>query len=347
MPPKPSQRITIKDLARELGMSVATVARAFHPEADIAVATREAVLRLARERGYQPDALARSMITGRTGIVGVLVADLHNPFYPQALALLTAALQAAGFNTMLVVAEPGGTVDAAIRLLLSYRPEYAVVLATDLTTEATATCSAAGVPLLFFNRVPDAPDARGVVCDNQGGAAALAAHMIAGGMRRPGFIGGLEGTSTHRERRDGFIGHCAAGGLTVREEPGGAFTYGGGQDAARRLLRGPDRPDGLFCAGDIMALGALDTARHEFGLRVPEDLAIAGFDDIPMAAWPAHDLSTVRQPLEAMVEKTLAWVRGRPAAGAEAGCVLRLPGQLMERGTTRPVPSLSFKEICR
>jgi DNA-binding LacI/PurR family transcriptional regulator len=346
MPTRLTQRITIKDLARELGMSVATVARAFHPEADIAAGTRASVLRLAAERGYQPDALARSMITGRTRIVGVVVADLHNPFYPQALALLSPALQGAGFNTMLVVAEPAGAVDAALRLLLSYRPEYAVVLATSLTTEATATCAAAGVPLLFVNRVPDAREARAVVCDNHGGAAAMAAHLIAGGMRRPGFIGGQENTSTHRERREGFSKHCAETGMAVREEPGGAFTYDAGREAARRLLNRADRPDALFCAGDILALGAIDAARCDLGLRVPEDLAVAGFDDIPMAAWPAHDLTTMRQPLAAMVEKTLAWVLNAPDAAVDAGCVLRLPAELVARGTTRPVPLSLFQETC-
>ncbi|MFC3126624.1 LacI family DNA-binding transcriptional regulator [Pseudoroseomonas globiformis] len=335
MPSRPSQRVTIKDLAREMGVSVATIARAFHPEADIAVATRAAVLRLAAERGYQPDALARSMITGRTRIVGVVVADLENPFYPMVLASLSAALQPAGFNTMLVVAEAGGPVDPALRLLLSYRPEYAIILATNLTTEATRTCAAAQVPLLYFNRAPLDTDARAVVCDNLGGAGSLARHMIAGGMRHPAFISGRADTSTNQERHEGFRTACEAAGLTVREEAAQSFTYAAGQQAARRLLSSGERPDGIMGASDILALGAVDVATREFGLQIPRDLMVAGFDDIPMSAWPAHDLTTVQQPVTAMVERTLAWIRDEPCEGG----TLRLPARLIIRGTTRTEPA--------
>jgi len=337
MPNRRPARITIKDLARDLEMSVATVARAFQPGTAIAPATRAAVLRRAAECGYQPDALARSMITRHTGIVGVAVADLENPFYPQALSLLTAALQAEGFNTMLALAGPDGVADSALRLLLSYRPEYAVVLATSLTTEAAAACHAAGVPLLFLNRTPARAESAAVACDNRAGAAAVADHLLAGGARRLAFIGGRPDTSTHAERREGFQRRLVEHGLPpAREAAAGAFTYAAGRAAAEALLAAPDRPDAIFCASDILALGALDAARSSFGLRVPEDLALAGFDDIPMAAWPAHDLTTLRQPLARMVAIAVERVRRAAAGEAPEGGTLHLRGELVVRGTTRP-----------
>lgn len=342
MPDRRAPRITIKDLARDLGMSVATTARAFHAGSAIAEATRQAVLRRASEMGYQPNALARGMITRRTRIVGVVLSDLANPFYPAALAQLTEALQGAGFNVMLVMAEASGDVDAALRLLLSYQPECAIILATTLTTAATAACREAGTPLLFLNRYPCDAEALAVVCDNAAGAALVADHLIDGGARRLGLITGYGGASTNTERREGFLRRCAERGLLApRQAEAGAFTYAAGHAAACRILADAGRPEALFCASDILAIGAMDAARREFGLRIPEDLAVAGFDDIPMAAWPSHDLTTLRQPMPAMIATAIGWVREAAQGAAPAGQTLRLPGRLVVRGSTgrtHPIP---------
>ncbi|WP_419900504.1 LacI family DNA-binding transcriptional regulator [Roseomonas sp. USHLN139] len=341
MPARPVPRITIKDLARELGMSVATVARAFHEGAAIAAETRALVLGRAAALGYQPNALARGMITRHTRIVGVVVSDLHNPFYPDALARLGEALQQVGCNMMLVTGsgqadsgKAGGEM-AALRLLLSYQPECVILLATTLSGAGAEACAAAGTPLLYLNRFPAAPAAAtSIVCDNQAGAAALTRHLLEQGARRPAFIGGLEDSSTQAERRAGFLSVCAERGIAPREHPAGAFSYEAGQAAALALLRGSAAPDALLCASDILALGALETARHRLGLRVPQDLLIAGFDDIPMAAWPSHALTTLRQPLEAMLRATLDWLAPVLAGMPPPPALTRLPGTLVTRGST-------------
>ncbi|EFH09748.1 LacI family DNA-binding transcriptional regulator [Teichococcus cervicalis] len=340
MPSRPAPRITIKDLARELGMSVATVARAFHEGAAIAEATRAQVLSRAAALGYQPNALARGMITRRTRIVGVVVSDLHNPFYPEALSLLCATLQQAGCNMMLVSGgeDPAGAEAAALRLLLSYQPAAVVILATTLGSEAAAACAAAGTPLLYLNRFPGEARAESILCDNEAGAAALTAHLLAQGARRPAFIGGMADASTQAERRAGFRRACAEAGIAAREHPAGAFSYQAGHDAALALLTGPEPPDALFCASDILAIGVLEAARHRLGLRVPQDLKVAGFDDIPMSAWPSHDLTTLRQPLEAMLQAALRWL-GQVLEGAPPPPRLtRLPGTLLPRGSTASSP---------
>lgn len=349
MPPSRSPRITIKDLARGLGMSVATVARAFHPGGAIAAGTRAAVLRRAEELGYHPNALARGMITRRTRIVGVVVSDLANPFYPTALEQLTGRLQGAGYNIMLVVTGPDGTATAAaseaaaLRLLLSYQPECAIVLATTLSSAASRACREAGTPLLFLNRHPCEPQAAAIVCDNAAGGAAIADHLIDRGATRLAFVGGRADASTNAERRAGFLARCAERGVPVLQEwpaPGeaGAFSYAAGRQAARDLLGGAAPPQAVFCASDILAIGFQETARREFGLRVPQDIAIAGFDDIPMSDWPSHALTTLRQPLEAMLDTALGWIdrlgQGEPLPGP----TLRLPGTLVARGSTPPAP---------
>ncbi|ONG53352.1 hypothetical protein BKE38_12395 [Pseudoroseomonas deserti] len=343
----------MKDLARELGMSVATVARAFHEGAAIAAETRALVLSRAAALGYQPNALARGMITRHTRIVGVVVSDLHNPFYPDALARLSEALQQAGCNMMLVTGggRPGhpkaGGEMAALRLLLSYQPECVIILATTLSSAGAEACAAAGTPLLYLNRFPAAATAASsIVCDNAGGAAALTRHLLDRGARRPAFIGGLEDSSTQAERRSGFLSVCAERGIAPREHPAGAFSYEAGQEAALALLQGPEAPDALLCASDILALGALETARHRLGLRVPEALLVAGFDDIPMAAWPSHALTTLRQPLDAMLRAALDWLEPVLAGLPPAPALIRLPGTLVARGSTAVTTMMLEEQEC-
>ncbi|MCG7360322.1 LacI family DNA-binding transcriptional regulator [Roseomonas sp. ACRSG] len=327
----------MKDLARDLGMSVATVARAFHPEATVAAATRAAVLSRAEVLGYRSNPLARAIITRRTRIVGILLAEMDNPFYPEALARLTAALQEAGFNAMLVVASPGQPVEAALRLLLSYQPEIAVSLATSLGSEAAAACRAAGTPVLFLNRHPEdlAPDAMAIVCDNHHGGARVADHLIEAGARRPAFMAGQADTSTNAERFAGFRDRCIKRGLPPpRHIHAGTFTYKAGHAAALSCLRGAERPDALFCCNDILAAGVLDAARRDLGLRVPEDLLIAGFDDIALAAWPSYDLSTLRQPLGRIIALAVEQIEHSARGGTLAGGIIRIPGEFIPRGST-------------
>ncbi|QTI80378.1 substrate-binding domain-containing protein [Roseomonas marmotae] len=251
-------------------------------------------------------------------------------------------MQQAGFNVMLLVASPAQPVEEALRLLLSYHPEFIIILATSLAGEAAGACQEAGTPVLFLNRHSADPRAHAVICDNRGGAAQVADHLIDGGARRLGFIGGQPGTSTNAERAEGFRARCLARGLPPPLElEAGAFTYQAGYDAALRCLGGPGRPEALFCASDILAAGAMDAARLRLGLRVPEDLAFAGFDDIALASWPSYDLTTLRQPLRRMIELAVEWItrsaRGEPLPGG----IERIPGELVpRRSSARPADTV-------
>ncbi len=116
---------------------------------------------------------------------------------------------------------------------------------------------------------------------------------------------------------------------------GASFSYKHGYGAALQLLQAPDRPEALFCANDILALGAMDAARRECGLRVPEDLSIIGFDDIELASWPAYDLTTIRQPVDRMIASAIDLAIRLSRDRSEEPSAERLPGQLIERSTTR------------
>ena len=337
--PVRTPRITVKDLARQLGMSVSTVSRAFYDDAVIAPETREKVLRHAAEIGYQPNPLARGLITKSSRIVGLVVSDITNPFYPEVMTRLTERLQAADFNVMLVVVSPARSEEEQVRVLLSYHPDVVVMLATTLCSAAATACSKVGTPVVFFNRSGSDEHSYAVTCDNERGGRLIADYLIDRGHRRIGFVAGRPDASTNVDRWRGFHARCLERDIPepIASE-GTTFSYEAGYAAARRLLAGPDRPTALFCANDILAIGAMDAARREAGLAVPEDVSIMGFDDIGMASWPSHALTTVRQPIDLMIDRTtvlaLALARNEPC---EPG-VQRLPGRLVERNTTRSLP---------
>jgi len=328
--------MTIVELAKDLSMSRATVSRAFHDHAVINPETREKVLKRAKELGFQPNPLARGLITKSTRIVGLVVSDITNPFYPEVMTKLTERLQADGFNVMLVVSSPSRSEEEAVRVLLSYRIDIVVMLATTLSSAGAAACRAAGTPVLFFNRYESDNQSYAVTCDNDLGGRVVADHLIDLGHKRLGYIAGRPDASTNVDRRSGFLSRCAERGITkVAESPGVEFSYEAGGVGARKLLSLAKRPTAIFCSNDILALGAMGVAQREFQLKIPDDVSVVGFDDIGIASWPSHALTTVRQPIATMIDLTadLTLALARGTAGAPA--ILRLPGTLIERSTTK------------
>ena len=331
-------RITVKDLARQLGMSVSTVSRAFYQDAVIAPETRAKVLEHAAEIGYRPNPLARGLITKSSRIVGVVVADITNPFYPEVLLGLTEQLQAIDFNVMLVVTNKSRDENEAVHGLLSYHPDIVIIVATTLSSVSSEACRAAGLPVIFFNRQTSDPHSFAVTCDNVRGGRDAADHLIDRGHRKLAFIAGRPDASTNVDRWQGFSGRCLERGLGLPSAAGGeAFSYEDGYAAALKLLDRHDRPEALFCANDILAVGALDAARRKLGIAVPEQLSVVGFDDISMASWPSYALTTVRQPKALMIDRTTQLVLALSRNEAGQPAVQRIPGELIERNTTKTI----------
>ncbi|MFC4169959.1 LacI family DNA-binding transcriptional regulator [Teichococcus aestuarii] len=324
--------VTARDLARQLGVSQSMVSRAFSPGASIAPEMRARVLAAAEALGYRPNIIAASLSRRRSSIVGLVMGELANPFYPVVLEQLSQALQAAGFQTLLFTVPPGQEADAALPMLRQYHVDAVVVTSASLSSAGAAHWLGDGRAAVLFNRAAagDTP-LDSIACDNVAGGRMAAEALLRRGRRRPAFVAGRADTSTSREREEGFFAAFAERGLPppLRVEAGG-YSYGAGHRAALGL----GEADGLFFANDILALGGLDALRHVLGRRVPRDVSVIGFDDIPMAAWPAYDLATLRQPVAEMVAATVTLLRAR-LSGAEGGAAYseRLPAVLVERGS--------------
>lgn len=331
------RRVTVKDLARDLGMSVSTVSRAFYPDAVIAAETRKAVLQRASEIGYRPNPFAQSLITKKTQIVGMVVSDLTNPFYPELMTRLTALLQQAGMNLMLAAADQPDRIDEAVELLLTYQPDLMIVLATNLASHAREKCEAAGAPVIFFNRLSADGLGFGVSCDNVEGGRRAADHLIDLGHTRLAYVSAFPGASTNIERQQGFCERALERGVAAPQIiEAGLFSYEAGYQAGLDLAALRQRPDGVLCANDIVAIGFIGALREGLGLDVPGEVSVVGYDDIAMAGWPSHKLTTIAQPLEEMMAATVALARELAAERQIPQRILRFaPGPLVERNTVR------------
>lgn len=330
-------RVTVKDLAKDLGMSVSTVSRAFYPSAIVASETRRLVLERAALLGYKPNPFAQSLITKKTQIAGMVVSDLGNPFYPELITPLSSLMQQAGMNVMLAAAEDADHIDEAVDLLLTYRPDLMIVLSTNLDTHAQAKCEGAGAPCIFFNRLSADGSGFGVSCDNYAGGRIAADYLIDQGHRHLLYISAFPGASTNVERGQGFCERAEDRGLARPQIiEAGEFSYQAGYKAGLATGELSTQPDGVFCANDIVAIGFIEGVQEGLGLSVPEDLSVIGYDNIAMAGWPSHRLTTVAQPLDEMMRHTVQLATKLAADQDLPYQILRVaPGPLVVRDTVR------------
>jgi DNA-binding LacI/PurR family transcriptional regulator len=301
-----NEKVTSVDVAKLAGVSQSAVSRVFTPGASASKQTIEKVRKAAAELGYRPNVLARSLITGRSRIIGLVVAYLENYFYPEVVERLSVALQERGYHVLVFMAsQTVGGVDRIMQEILDYQVDGIVLASVAMSSTLASECDAFGIPVVLFNRDQDDPRLSSVTTDNRAGGRAIADLLIRHGHRRPAYIAGWEGASTQRDREAGFRDGLEAAGIPLYARGVGNFEHGQAKEAARRMFDRSDPPDSVFVCNDHMAFAVMDVLRSELGLRVPDDVSVAGFDDVPPAAWAAYDLTTFRQRVNRMVAETV------------------------------------------
>ncbi len=329
---KSKAKPTAKQVAHEIGMSVSAVSRAFTPGASLDEDKKRRILEAAAQLGYVSPA-RRTAEAVAADTVTLVAGDLSNPFYPMVLDRLAQQLQKSGRRLLVYALPDQERVDAITPQILTARPSALVVTSARLTSNMADACRRQGIKVVLLNRIQRDLLINAVACDNYRGGRDAALHLIARGRRRIAFIEGIANTSTHVERQRGFNDMLGEAGVALHASVRGAFDYRIAHAAAAGLLAGPSAPDAVFCCNDIMALATIDAAKAG-GLRVPDDVAIVGFDDIPMAAWDSYRLTTIRQPIERMVEETIQLLDDMKGTPESEGTMRILPGELIERATT-------------
>ena len=329
-------KITSLDVARRAGVSQSAVSRVFTPGASASAATAAKVKKAALELGYRPNPLARAMITGKSRIIGLLVAYLDNQFYPVALERLSKALQAKGYHVLIFMGSNADEdLENVLQELIDYQVDGIVTASVSMSSGLTDRCAKAGIPVVMFNRGQDGSGLSSVTSANIAGGRQVAKFLVAGGHQRIAHIAGWSGSSTGRDRALGFRQGLEAAGREVFAEIDGMYQREVAQEAVRSLMAGAETPDAIFVGNDHMAFAVLDTLRFELGYDVPNDVSVVGYDDVPQASWPAYNLTSLRQPVNRMVEATVETLLGQIDNPSRPAQTLEIAGPLIVRGTAR------------
>ena len=301
---------TSYDVALRAGVSQSAVSRCFRPGSSIAPKTRARVLAAARELGYYPNAMASGLITKRSNLVAVFISNLTNLYYPEVLAEITRRLSDHGIRVLLFALQAESDVDALLDQVWRYRVDGAIV-AARLSTQQLGDFARRGVPVVLYNRFGEGEAVPSVCCDSVGGERQLVELLVAAGHSVFGIISGPDDSYVSQERVNGAqrrLHELGREALLVK----GAFDYESGDAGLRTLMTMTDRKlDALICANDLMAIGAIDCARENYGIAVPHDLSIVGFDGVAPAMWASYCLSTVRQPVRRMTEAAVSMLMER------------------------------------
>ncbi|MEU6076787.1 LacI family DNA-binding transcriptional regulator [Micromonospora sp. NPDC047074] len=333
-----SRSVTLRDVADRAGVSVSTASKALNSRAEVAPATRERVLRAASELSFQPNVLARGLISGRTRTVGLLTDELAGRF---AIPILLGAENALGNEQMSVLLcdARGDAIRRQhyIRTLLARQVDGFIIVgdSNDLRPSLTRDIP---VPVVYAYGESTDPGDLSVLADDEGGARLAAEHLVSHGRRWIGHITGPETYRAARDRATGLRAVLAEAGLSLAGDPlYGEWSQRWGRHAARLLLAARPEVDAVFCGNDQIAAGVADTLR-DLGRRIPDDVAIVGYDNWEFFAADCRPpLTTVDLNLEQLgataVNHLFAALDGDRAAG-----VVRQPGRLVVRESTGPAP---------
>lgn len=327
--------VTSLQVAERAGVSQSAVSRVFTPGASASAKTAEKVKRAASELGYRPNMMARAMITGKSRIIGLVVAYLDNQFYPAALERLSNALQAKGYRILVFTASNDNDhVARVVEELMDYQVEGIITASVGMSSELTQRCEDAGIPIVMFNRGQDGGNVSSVTSANIDGGRKVADFLLGCGHRNIAHIGGWQGSSTGRDRQIGFTNRLVEAGITPRFVDG-MYDRDTARAATIDLMDRRTPPDAIFVGNDHMAFAVMDCLRGELGMSIPNDVAIVGYDDVPMAAWGAYDLTTVRQPLNRMVDATIDRLLTQISDKTAPVRAIEIEGALIQRSSTR------------
>ena len=285
---------TIKDVARVAGVSVATVSRALNGHANVTAQTRAHVMGVVAQLRFVPSSAAQSMITRRTHTVGALLPDLHGEYFSELIRGIDLAARARGLH-LLVSSSHGDAAEAAAALrAMNGRVDGLLVMSPHANADFLWGNVAADLPAVLMNTQVAGGAHSSFAVDNHGGACAMVRHLVERGHRSIAFIAGPESNFEAHERLRGYRAALAAllpGSFEHVLQ--GDFTQESGYRAGSQLVALIERPSAVFASNDMMAIGCL-AALNEAGLRVPQDIALAGFDDVPVSRCVNPPLTTVR-----------------------------------------------------
>ncbi|MEN6369663.1 MAG: LacI family DNA-binding transcriptional regulator [Thermotogota bacterium] len=324
---------TIRDVAQAAGVSINTVSRALNNKPDVNPETRQLVLEEARKLRYKPNRLARGLRSNKTGVIGVIVADIANPFFSAVVKGMGEAAKTLGYSIILQdTGENYANEEEAVRVMQAEQVDGVLISPVQTGKKSITLLQEAGIPFVLVARYFADCETDYVAADDVQGGYLATKHLLDRRHERIALINGPAANSSAKERFRGYKMALEERGIDLDDSliRAGALTMGDGRAYAKELLANEaSRPTALFAFSDYVALGAMQTA-GEAGLRVPRDIAIVGYDDIDFASCLQTPLTTVRVPKTQIGEEVVA-VLAKKMRGEECHEQLKLPVELVVR----------------
>jgi LacI family transcriptional regulator len=285
-------------VAKKAGVSIATVSRVINKKGIVKPETRDRVLAVAHKMKYTPNPAARGLIMRRTEAIGLLLPDLHGEFFSEVIRGADAAVQAQGHHLIVSSSHNDSKeIEAALRFMRG-RVDGLVVMSPQIDSEILLATLPKDLPVILLNCRTHNPLYDTITTDGFGGAKDMVSYLLSLGHRKIAIIKGSTTNSESHERLNGYLAAYTA--YTLMPDPAmqldGEFTEESAFNAVRQVLRGTNRPTAIFASNDSMAIGAIGAIR-EAGLRIPHDISVCGFDDIPVAKYLSPSLTTVHVPI--------------------------------------------------
>lgn len=292
---------TIKEVALKAGVSIATVSRALNNVGPVDERTRQHVREVARELRYVPNATGRSLSRRKTEAIGLLLPDLFGEFFSEVLRGSDQTAQQSNYHLVVSSSHNNRRQIRAALTMMRGRVDALVIMSPHIDAETLNENLPQSLPVVLLNYQLESDAYDSITVDNFGGAKAMVSHLLEHGHRRVAIITGTPGNTDSDERLRGYHAALAAHGIAADEQliVPGHFSEPSGVDAVRTLLALRQRPTAIFASNDAMAVGALSALR-DAGVAVPEEMALAGFDDVPFAAYTTPTLSSVRVGIHAL-----------------------------------------------
>ncbi len=330
--------VTLKEVAERAGVSRSAVSRTFTDGASVSDKMRRKVEKAAHELGYSPNALASSLTTGRTKLIGLVSNNFHNPIFLEVFDLFTRGLQDRGLRPLLVNLTDEVDPANSVRMLRQYSVDGVVVASSTLPPGFAKAFRDAGVPVVHsFGRYSSSPQVHVVGIDNTECGRMAAQELVARGYTDVGFLGGPEAATSTQDRYSGFMSEMSKHkNIRTTYSFADAYSFDAGRREMLRLLQSKPA-QAYFCGDDVLSIGVL-SAILDSGLKVPEDIGIIGLNDMEMARWENIDLTTIHQPIRQIVSSSIELMVAtlqEPDRYPEARI---FPCSVVERGTLRPVP---------
>ena len=333
----------IREVAKRAKVSTATVSRTINKPGSVTAKTAERVWKVIHELRYFPNTHARSLVSGRSRILGLLVSDVTNPFFPELIQGFDDLAVEHGYELLINSTRyDPARMALAVKRMLERTVEGVAIMTSEMDARLTEEIALRNVPMVFLDVGMEGEGVSNIVVNYEQGISEAVAHLLALGHTEVGFISGPLALKSAAIRRSAFLGCLHAGGIVEdqRQVVVGDHTIDGGFRAMQELLACPVRPTAVLCSNDLTAMGALRAVRRA-GLQVPVDISIVGFDDIHLAEFTEPPLTTVRLPREELARKAfyslLHEIQGMPETNqSDQGEQRKVQTKLVVRESTGP-----------